>query len=99
MFKIEVFLLMVVRTMPKAFRGWISSPLKSHLNLTGVSPLLITQDTDAVSPSFNISSPNSKGKICGGTEIRSYINKDRSLGDRFKKPKEKQADGYSAMYR
>lgn len=68
-FSMDVFLLIVVSTMPIVFRGWISSPLNSHLNRTGRSPLLITHETDAVSPSFSISSPNSKGVICGGTEV------------------------------
>lgn len=67
MFRIDVFLLMFVSMMPRLFRDFISSPLNRHVNLTGRSPLLITHDTDAVSPSFKISSPNSKGVICGGT--------------------------------
>lgn len=58
---------MVVKTMPRLLWILISSPLKSHLKATGRSPLLITQETDAVSPSFRISSPNSNGVICGGT--------------------------------
>lgn len=73
MLSIDVFLLMVVRTMPSLLRGLISSPLKRHLNTTGRSPLLITQDTDAVSPSFRISSPNSNGVICGGTKAKFWL--------------------------
>lgn len=56
--------------MPREFRGLICSPLNLHVNVTGRSPLLITHDTEAVSPSFRISSPNSNGVICGGTEER-----------------------------
>lgn len=74
MFIMDVFLLMVVRTIPRLLRGLISSPLNSHLNRTGRSPLLMTHETDAVSPSFSISSPNSKGVICGGTEVILHVN-------------------------
>lgn len=75
MFNIDVFLLMFVSTMPRVLRALISSPLNRQMNLTGKSPLLITHDTDAVSPSFRISSPNSNGVICGGTIIRSFVYK------------------------
>lgn len=75
MLRIEVFLLIVVSTIPRPFRGLISSPLNRHLNKTGRSPLLITHDTDAVSPSFKTSSPNSNGDICGGTKANLVIFK------------------------
>lgn len=67
-FKIEVFLLIVVKTMPRLLRGVISLPFNRQVKVTGRSPLLMTQETDAVSPSFKTSSPNSNGVICGGTK-------------------------------
>lgn len=81
MFSIDVFLLMFVRTTPRLLRGITSSPLNLHVNFTGRSPLLITHDTDAVSPSFKISSPNSKGVICGGTIIKRFQLKGVRLQD------------------
>lgn len=45
----------------------------------GRSPLVIAQFTVAKSPEFVGSSPNSKGRICGGTRFKGKQNLCKTL--------------------
>lgn len=67
-FRMDVFLLTFVSTIPRSFNLDTTWPLKIHVIFRGWSPLLTAQDIDAISPALAGSSPNSNGNICGGTE-------------------------------